>query len=1181
MNKSLTTFLFILVPVISFGQVINNFDTELDPGYFGTENSDNADPTLSTTTVTTVSPGFDSPAAIQIEYSAHNSEGWGGYTKLFHYANPFGDDTGSPVEGTWMLAPIAGALGVGPTPGSTEWWSNSEEDVTTRACFFDDHYVFNADGSFQNILGDETWLEPWQGSDPEACGVPVAPHDGSNAATWEYNDASGEVTLTGVGAYLGLPKAVNAGQLPDVDVPESVTYTATMDGDMMTLVIECGEGLFWTFKLVSQAQDTPLSGSWMLAPEAGALQVGPSAGSGEWWSISEEDVVNRSCLFDDHYVLNADGSFQNVQGDQTWLEPWQGSDPEACGTPLAPHDGSNPATWEYDAASGEITLTGLGAYLGLPKAVNAGELSSDNPPPVPESVTYLATLEGDAMTLVIECGTGVFWTFKLVPSQTRVAVTDPSDDIFYSLLEMRPRDGHGPWDWSGYDSISFSYNNLIAQCDNNGNCGTTGATPAPDRIHLRFNLSDYADIADPMNYTGLGEYYYSFHYILDSEPGWNTVTLPLVRNDDWNGGGFNLTGWAGETGNGELDKHSIGGFHLEFSVSGGGDGDYAFGTIVLDELKLTGSLNQLTNPGFELPDMQDDGMGWGSALGGGHADIVTDPAMAHNGDNYLSIGVTDNWAVYYNEDTVAAQFGETWRFSGYAKKMVGDDVDGAAFKLEGKDAAGTVLGTTGDVFLPITDEWGEHSIEFVMPEGTETVTAVIVVSRWDGVAVEYAFDDMFLLSMGVLDVVPPLAVEDIGAVPATNYNLITWSDNTGEDGETYNVYASTSPIEDLMDPAVDVVAVGVLEGSQAAVHYLFHPLEDSDVTYYYAVVCKDASNNVGPAGTSASSITNTAKGVPTISLTPPTAFAADGDLSEWYDSGIEPFMIGATDNSYGTPNVGTGTVDDDNDLHGTFYVAVDNDYLYIAAEVLDNVVVDDQASGWWTSDVVQVCIGLYDQRGPKHVGMQRGEEPDYKLYFLPDGAHSDNGAGMLAEHGDGNYYHEVFNPDYVLEFRISLDDILIDDDVRLTPANGMRTPFEPMIHDNDGDGWEGQLVLSATNDDMAHQTCEVWSNTWIGDQAVMVSTDKDIIVNEFALHQNYPNPFNPQTTIKFSLPEAQLVNLSVYNMLGQQVMTLVNKELPAGYHIAKWYAGDIASGVYIYKLTSGNKSLTQKMLLMK
>jgi len=52
-------------------------------------------------------------------------------------------------------------------------------------------------------------------------------------------------------------------------------------------------------------------------------------------------------------------------------------------------------------------------------------------------------------------------------------------------------------------------------------------------------------------------------------------------------------------------------------------------------------------------------------------------------------------------------------------------------------------------------------------------------------------------------------------------------------------------------------------------------------------------------------------------------------------------------------------------------------------------------------------------------------------------------------------------------------------------------------------------------------------------------------------------------------------------MLGQQVLTLVDKELPAGYHTAKWYAGHIASGVYIYRLTSNGKSLTQKMLLMK
>jgi len=352
-----------------------------------------------------------------------------------------------------MLAPVAGALQVGPEAGSGEWWSSSEDDVTTRACYFDDHYVFNADGSFQNVLGDETWLEGWQGVDADQCGAPVAPHDGSNPATWEYDEATGEVTLTGLGAYLGLPKAVNAGELPNVDVPESVTYNVTMEEDMMTVVIEAGTGVFWTYKLVAQAQDTPLSGTWMLAPEAGALQVGPSAGSGEWWSSSADDVTTRACFFDDQYVLNADGSFQNVLGDETWLEAWQGVDADQCGAPVAPHDGSNAATWEYDAATGHITLTGVGAYMGLPKAVNAGELPNVD---VPESVTYSATMDGDMMTLVIECGTGVFWTFKLVNSPTALAAIGQNNDNYFSLLEMRSRDGEGPWDWSGYDSLSFS-----------------------------------------------------------------------------------------------------------------------------------------------------------------------------------------------------------------------------------------------------------------------------------------------------------------------------------------------------------------------------------------------------------------------------------------------------------------------------------------------------------------------------------------------------------------------------------------------------------------------------------------------------------------------------------------------------------------------------------------------------
>ena len=70
----------------------------------------------------------------------------------------------------------------------------------------------------------------------------------------------------------------------------------------------------------------------------------------------------------------------------------------------------------------------------------------------------------------------------------------------------------------------------------------------------------------------------------------------------------------------------------------------------------------------------------------------------------------------------------------------------------------------------------------------------------------------------------------------------------------------------------------------------------------------------------------------------------------------------------------------------------------------------------------------------------------------------------------------------------------------------------------------------------------------------------------FALDQNFPNPFNPSTTIYYQLPKDSRVNLKVFDLLGREVLTLVNEDRPAGYHDAKWNAADVASGVYFYRM---------------
>ncbi|HPH60226.1 MAG TPA: FlgD immunoglobulin-like domain containing protein, partial [Candidatus Syntrophosphaera sp.] len=101
------------------------------------------------------------------------------------------------------------------------------------------------------------------------------------------------------------------------------------------------------------------------------------------------------------------------------------------------------------------------------------------------------------------------------------------------------------------------------------------------------------------------------------------------------------------------------------------------------------------------------------------------------------------------------------------------------------------------------------------------------------------------------------------------------------------------------------------------------------------------------------------------------------------------------------------------------------------------------------------------------------------------------------------------------------------------------------------------------------------------------TASEDLVQNlVFRLHGNYPNPFNPTTTIRFDLPEAASVHLDIFNLRGQKVRSLVNSDLPAGAHSAVWNGRDttgnpVSSGVYLYRLSDGNRELTRKMMLMK
>jgi hypothetical protein len=143
-------------------------------------------------------------------------------------------------------------------------------------------------------------------------------------------------------------------------------------------------------------------------------------------------------------------------------------------------------------------------------------------------------------------------------------------------------------------------------------------------------------------------------------------------------------------------------------------------------------------------------------------------------------------------------------------------------------------------------------------------------------------------------------------------------------------------------------------------------------------------------------------------------------------------------------------------------------------------------------------------------------------------------------------------------------------------------------------------IVPFSNDNPKHELMYVY-NEWVNDVPNVQSLNPDFqggsitlesrtptanLPTEFALSQNVPNPFNPTTVVEYALPKDAQVNISIYNVLGQHVKTLVNDLQRAGRLTVTWDGTDasgtsVASGVYFYKIRAGDFSSTKKMVLLK
>jgi hypothetical protein len=106
---------------------------------------------------------------------------------------------------------------------------------------------------------------------------------------------------------------------------------------------------------------------------------------------------------------------------------------------------------------------------------------------------------------------------------------------------------------------------------------------------------------------------------------------------------------------------------------------------------------------------------------------------------------------------------------------------------------------------------------------------------------------------------------------------------------------------------------------------------------------------------------------------------------------------------------------------------------------------------------------------------------------------------------------------------------------------------------------------------------------YVYEQSIVTDVQKDdeIIPAVYKLEQNYPNPFNPTTIIKFGVPERSKVVLKLYDILGKEIITLLNEEMEAGWYRKEFNGTEYASGIYIYRLNAGSYTNTKKMILVK
>ena len=442
---------------------------------------------------------------------------------------------------------------------------------------------------------------------------------------------------------------------------------------------------------------------------------------------------------------------------------------------------------------------------------------------------------------------------------------------------------------------------------------------------------------------------------------------------------------------------------------------------------------------------------------------------------------------------------------------------------------------------------------------------------------------------------PPLVISmDTTSVPGgsgmVHYVRFDWVDNT-LGTETYNIYMSTSPFTSIEEQGVIKYAGGIPHGFQSYAHRPYTS-DGSEMTYYYAITATD--------GITETDYTTESSGSITLPTTPnwkilyvedfSSSFVLDGLNTEFLPY-VDEYQITPETGAYAD---GSAWEPGGSDLDFKVTMIMDDEYLYYSGDVTDDDLREvDGGFQAWQGDALELYMGFYnilDLDELHQKGDNIGAGGDWRISFTSMGDVQLSGYISSEVPGLESVVFAKFTGDgYIVEAKYNLDS-LAGGDFQVT--NGMLMPFK--IDNTDMDpvlGGDEERTLMCGVGSVAEAGDIDLDSPWrrphcwgvlevIGGptsvQNKIVSTPR-----EFRVYDNYPNPFNPATTIQYDIPKNALVQVKVFDILGREVATLVNKKQAAGTYSINFDASNLANGIYIYKITADNYSSVKKMMLLK